>query len=79
MRFQFDVTYTDGRNERLVVRPAAIVAFEETTGESAFENMGFTKMTKLAHAGVGDGSTYEAWLSTVDDIEPVEREPVPPT
>jgi hypothetical protein len=74
---KFNVTYEDGTTETYKVKPRHILNAERSGGGMAST---VEATYKLAFAASGRDGDFDAWMESVDDIQPeVDGEAVLPT
>lgn len=80
---KFDITFLDGSTQEANIIPADTVAFERKFNMGAaqadanphIEHAMFMAYTSLRRVGKA-GDDFDAWLNTVEDIDPQEEVPL---
>lgn len=76
MATKFTVAYEDGTTETYTVKPRHILAIEKSNKGKGMDST-IESAYRMAYLASGSEDTFEAWIDTTADIEPVEDDASP--
>ena len=76
MATKFEVKYEDGTDAVYTVKPRHILAIEKANKGKGIES-NIESAYRLAYLASGSEESFEAWIDTTEDINPVDDEPTP--
>lgn len=76
MATKFTVSYEDGTTETYAVKPRHILAIEKGNKGKGIDST-IEAAYRMAYLASGSEATFDEWIETTADIEPVEEDSSP--